>query len=172
MRLRVPRSYPTGSPGWSALPASRAYTGTSEWFDGMIDPGGLRAAVEGREARVRHAETAEFDERSFTPQDHDALAGTWASLATDAGHAGDAWPDGLIDDDVAFVEPWGFELERIEAPVLVVRGGADRIIPAAHADQLVRGCRHPELWLRPHDGHISILAAVPLAMSWLQVSTN
>jgi pimeloyl-ACP methyl ester carboxylesterase len=136
----------------------------------MIDPGGLRAALEGREARVRHEETAEFDERSFIPEDYDMLAGTWASLAKDAGHAGEAWPDGLIDDDVAFVKPWGFELEQVEAPVLVVQGGADRIIPAAHADQLVRGCRHPELWLRPHDGHISILAAVPLAMDWLQLN--
>jgi pimeloyl-ACP methyl ester carboxylesterase len=146
------------------------YTGTSEWFDGMIDPGGLRAAADGREARVRHAETAEFDERSFIPEDYDALAGTWTSLGKDAGHAGDAWPDGLIDDDIAFVKPWGFELEQVEAPLLVVQGGADRVIPAAHADRLVRGCRHPELWLRPQDGHISILAAVPLAMSWLQMS--
>src|SRR3954462_4015148 len=145
------------------------YTGTSEWFDGMIDPGGLRAAVEGREARVRHAESEQFDDRSFTPEDYDALAGTWASLAKDAGHAGAAWPDGLIDDDVAFVKPWGFELEQVEAPVLVVQGGADRIIPAAHADRLVRGCRHPAPWGRPHDGHVSVLAAVPLAMDWLQL---
>ena len=148
------------------------YAGMSEWFDGMIDPGGLLAAVEGREARVRHEETAEFDERSFIPEDYDALAGAWASLAKDAGHASEAWPDGLIDDDVAFVKPWGFELEQVEAPVLVVQGGADRIIPAAHADQLVRGCRRPELWLRPHDGHISILAAVPLAMDWLRVNAQ
>jgi pimeloyl-ACP methyl ester carboxylesterase len=145
------------------------YTGTSEWFDGMIDPGGLRAAVEGREARVRYAEIDEFDERSFTPEDYAALAGPWASLAKDAGHAGAAWPDGLIDDDVAFVKPWGFELEQVEAPVLVVQGGADGVIPAPHADRLVCGFRHPELWLRPHDGHISILAAVPLAMDWLQL---
>jgi pimeloyl-ACP methyl ester carboxylesterase len=148
------------------------YTGTSDWFDGMIDSSGPRAAVEGRAARVRHAETAQFDERSFTPEDYGALSSTWASLAEDAGHAGTAWPDGLIDDDVAFVKPWGFELEQVEAPVLVVQGGEDRIIPAAHADRLVRGCRRPELWLRPLDGHISVLAAVPLAMDWLQASAH
>jgi pimeloyl-ACP methyl ester carboxylesterase len=144
------------------------YTGAPDWFDGMIDPSGLRAALGGRDARLRHAETAEFDERSFTQEDYDALSGSWASLGEDAGHAGQTWPDGLIDDDVAFVKPWGFELEDVAAPVLVVQGGKDRIIPAAHADHLVRGCRRPELWLRPHDGHISVLDAVPLAMDWLQ----
>ena len=145
------------------------YTGTSEWFDGMIDPGGLRAAVEGREARVRHAETAEFDERSFTAADYDILAGAWKSLGADAGHAGTTWPDGLVDDDVASVKPWGFELAQVDAPVLVVQGGEDRVIPAAHAQQLLRGCPRAELWLRPRDGHVSILAAVPLAMDWLRI---
>jgi pimeloyl-ACP methyl ester carboxylesterase len=145
------------------------YTGASEWFDGMIASGGLRAALEGRDARARYAETAEFDERSFIPKDIDALSGTWASLGEDADHAGAASPDGLIDDDVAFVKPWGFALAHVAAPVLVVQGGEDRIVPVAHADDLVRGCRRPELWLRPHDGHISVLNAVPLAMDWLQM---
>ena len=143
------------------------YTGDADWFEGMIDPGGPRAALEGREARARYAETAEFDERSFTTADYDILAGAWKSLGEDAGHAGTTWPDGLIDDDVASVKPWGFELEQVEAPVLVVQGGQDRVIPAAHAHQLVRGCRRAELWLRPLDGHVSVLGAVPVAMDWL-----
>jgi pimeloyl-ACP methyl ester carboxylesterase len=69
---------------------------------------------------------------------------------------------------VALVNPWGFALDQIDARVLFVQGGEDRVIPAAHAQWLVRGCRHPELWLRPRDGHVSILAAVPLAMDWLR----
>lgn len=145
------------------------YTGSLDWFDGMIDPGGPRAALEGREARARHAETAEFDERSFTPADYDTLAGAWKSLGEDASHAGTTWPDGLIDDDVASVNPWGFELEQVDAPVFVVQGGEDRVIPPAHAHQLVRGCPRAELWLRPADGHVSVLGAVPLAMDWLQI---
>jgi pimeloyl-ACP methyl ester carboxylesterase len=145
------------------------YTGDPDWFDGMVDPGGPQAALEGREARARYAETAEFDERSFTAADYDILAGAWKSLGADAGHAGTTWPDGLVDDDVASVNPWGFELAQVEAPVLVVQGGEDRVIPAAHAQQLLRGCPRAELWLRPRDGHVSILAAVPLAMDWLRI---
>jgi pimeloyl-ACP methyl ester carboxylesterase len=144
------------------------YTGRDDWFEGMIDPGGPRAALEGREARARHAETDEFDERSFTAADFDALAGAWKSLGADAGHAGTTWPDGLIDDDVALVKPWGFELEQVDTPVLVVQGGEDRVIPPAHANALLRGLPRGELWLRPADGHVSILSGVPLAMDWLR----
>ena len=52
--------------------------------------------------------------------------------------------------------------------LLLVQGGQDRIAPPAHAHWLMRHCRRPELWLRPHGGHISILNACPLAMDWLK----
>jgi pimeloyl-ACP methyl ester carboxylesterase len=139
-----------------------------DWFAGMVSDGGLRAAVAGREARARYAASDEFDEDSFTPADWAALSGAWASLGADAGRAGAAGPDGLIDDDVAFVAPWGFDVTRIDAPVLLVQGGNDRIVPPAHALWLMRNCPRPELWFRPHDGHISILNACPLAMDWLK----
>jgi pimeloyl-ACP methyl ester carboxylesterase len=132
----------------------------------MVAPGGLRA-VDGRDARARHATSEEFDEDSFTAADWAALSREWASLGEDAVRAGAAGPDGLIDDDLAFVAPWGFEVARIEVPVLLVQGGEDRIVPPAHADRLLRHCPRSELWLRPRDGHVSILNACPLAMDWL-----
>ncbi|WCB95418.1 hypothetical protein DSM104299_04161 [Baekduia alba] len=52
-------------------------------------------------------------------------------------------------------------------PVLVVHGGEDRVVPVSHADQLVAGLPFAELWLRPRDGHISVLNACPLAMDWI-----
>ena len=138
-----------------------------DWFDGMASDGGLRAAVKGRDARARYAEVDEFDDSSFISADWAALAGDWSSLGGDAQLADAAGPDGLIDDDVAFVAPWGFELRDISVPVLLTQGGLDRVVPAAHADHLLRNCRNSELWLRPNAGHISILETCPVAMDWL-----
>lgn len=143
------------------------FTEGFDWYGGMASEGGLRSAAEGREARERHAANSQFDPNIFTPADWAALEGAWASLGADSVRAGEAGPDGLIDDDLAFVAPWGFDLAQIEAPVLLVQGGQDRVVPPTHADWLLRNCRSSELWLRPRDGHVSILAASPVAMDWL-----
>jgi pimeloyl-ACP methyl ester carboxylesterase len=144
------------------------FTGDFDWFAGMVSDGALRAALGGREARARYAASAEFDEDSFTPADWAALSGAWASLGEDAGRAAAAGADGEIDDDVAFAAPWGFDVARIEAPVLLVQGGQDRIVPPSHADWLMNHCRRSQLWFHPYDGHVSILGACPLAMDWLK----
>ena len=144
------------------------FTESFDWYAGMVTDGALRAAAAGREARERHAATDEFDEDSFIAADWAALRGAWASLAADAGRAGAAGVDGLVDDDVAFAAPWGFEVSEIDVPVLIVHGGRDRVVPPSHAHWLVQHCPSSELWLRPRDGHVSILEAGPLAMDWLR----
>jgi pimeloyl-ACP methyl ester carboxylesterase len=139
-----------------------------DYFDSMVGDGAsLRAAAAGRRSREIFAETDEFDPATFTAADYAALGGRWASLGSDVAAASGAGPDGLIDDDVAYVQPWGFDVADITAPVLLVQGGEDRVVPPAHADWLVRHCQRPELWFRPHDSHISVLDACPLAMDWL-----
>lgn len=143
-------------------------TDAFDWYAGMASDGGLRAAVEGREARERFAASEVFDPNVFTTADWAALKGPWSSLGADAERAGAAGPDGLIDDDVAFVTPWGFDVGQIDAPVLLVQGGQDFVVPPSHAEWLLRTCPSAELWLRPRDGHISVLAAVPVAMDWLR----
>jgi pimeloyl-ACP methyl ester carboxylesterase len=145
----------------SLAPLTEAF----DWWDGMADPSGLRAATQGREARA--ALPAHFDESSFTAADYEALEVRWASLGRDAGAAFNAGLDGLIDDDVAFVTSWGFALEGVEAPVLVVQGSEDRVVPPAHAHWLVSRLPRPELWLRTRDGHVSVLDACSLAMQWV-----
>ena len=143
------------------------YTTDFDWFAGMRAPGGLHAALDGRDARARFAETDEFDEAQFIAVDYAALQGDWADLGADAGAADAAGPDGLIDDDVAFASPWGFDLSTIAVPALVIGGTRDRVIPASHATWLARQIPAAELHLRPGDGHISVLLALPEALDWL-----
>jgi pimeloyl-ACP methyl ester carboxylesterase len=144
------------------------YTEEFDWFAGMQSPGGLRSALEGgREGRAAFALTHEFDPQQFVEPDWAALAGAWGSLGEDAQRAERDGPDGLIDDDCAFVRPWGFELAAVRAPVLVIQGGRDRVVPPAHGEYLARRLPHAELELRPGDGHVSVLEAVPAALDRL-----
>ncbi|GAA0946034.1 alpha/beta hydrolase [Pseudonocardia zijingensis] len=153
--------------GVACLAAVAPFTGDESWFAGMADDAALRAATRGRTARMRHAERREFDRATFTTADHAALAGTWAALGDDAGTAGRAGPDGQVDDDVALVTPWHADLAVVEAPVLLVQGEGDRVVPPAHALQLAHELPQSELWFRPDDGHISVLDACAGAMDWL-----
>ncbi|MFC8075549.1 alpha/beta fold hydrolase [Streptomyces sp. NPDC057307] len=143
------------------------YTEDFDWYEGMTSPGGLRAAADGREARELFAATDEFDSSCFTSADFAALDGEWSSLGADAGKAGQAGPDGLIDDDVAFATAWGFDLAEVTAPVLLAQGSLDRVVPPAHAGWTLAALPRAELWVRPEDGHISVLDVCPSAMDWL-----
>jgi pimeloyl-ACP methyl ester carboxylesterase len=52
-------------------------------------------------------------------------------------------------------------------PVLIVQGGQDRIAPRPHGTWLASHIPSAELWLRPEDGHISVLSSAEAAMDWL-----
>jgi len=134
----------------------------------------IRAAVEGREALERYLVSHEFDMEQFTPADQAALRGDWAWLARIAGLAmegdgeADGGPDGFIDDELGDVRPWGFEPGQVTVPVLVFHGGQDRMVPSAHGAWLAARCPDAELWLRPDDGHVSVLGSCAVAaLDWL-----
>ena len=63
--------------------------------------------------------------------------------------------------------PWGFELEQVEAPVLLVQGEGDRVVPRRHASWMLSRLPNARLWMRLDDGHVSVLSTVPDAMDWL-----
>ncbi len=147
--------------------------GGLDWFAGMAaDGASLRSALRGPADRRRFEETADFDPTSFTVEDYAALEGPWSALGADVGEASADGPDGLIDDDLAYVRPWGFDVGDIRVPVLIVQGGRDRVVPPAHAYWLLGACRDGELWLRPNAGHISILDTCGLALDWLRAHSG
>ena len=152
----------------AAFAAIAPYTEDFDWFDGMASDGAVRAARVGRAARARYAETAEFDPDSFVAADWAALEAEWGPLGADAGRAGAAHPAGEIDDDVAYTTPWGATLAEVASPVLLVQGSLDRVVPAAHAAWMLGRLPAAELWVRPRDGHVSVLRALPVALDWVR----
>ena len=145
-----------------------------DWFAGMWASGAaeLRAAARGRTALKDLLSSTEFDQEMFTPADHAALAGAWQWLGVIAGRATAGGLGGMLDDDLAYVAPWGFDPGEIRMPVLILQGGQDRIAPSSHGNWLAHRIRSAELWLRPDDGHISVLNSGAAAMDWLLERAN
>ena len=144
--------------------------GGLDWFAGMAASGvdSLRAAAAGRAEKQRYEDSgAEYDPE-FTPADEAALANEWSWLLDVVRPALAQGPGGLIDDDLAYVAPWGAEVEQITAPTLVLHGGRDRVVPSAHAEWLADRCPAAELRLSPDEGHISILGSSESALEWLR----
>ena len=135
------------------------------WSSGMAWDATLRAALDGRAARAAVAEPDAPP--GFVDADWDALAGPWSALGADAAPAGAAYPDGMVDDDVAYAHPWGFSPADVGCPVLLVHGGLDRVVPPAHGRRLLELLPDAQLWLRPRDGHVSVLTALPVALDWV-----
>jgi pimeloyl-ACP methyl ester carboxylesterase len=145
-----------------------------DWYAAMGTAGQaeFRAAEQSRDALAHHLSVAEFDPDLFVPADHAALAGSWSWLGASAGRAMAAGLDGMLDDDLAFVRPWGFDLDDVVAPVLIVHGGQDRMVPASHGDWLAAHLRRAELLRSPDDGHVSVLTRAEEALGWLTEHTR
>jgi pimeloyl-ACP methyl ester carboxylesterase len=142
-----------------------------DWFAGMAPSGAasLRAAAEGRAAKERYEASADEDaDPGFVAADLAALNGEWSWFISVVRPAIEGGPGGLIDDDLAYVAPWGADPARITAPTLLLHGGRDRVVPPSHGEWLARRCPSAELWLYPDDGHISVLNQSAAALAWLK----
>jgi pimeloyl-ACP methyl ester carboxylesterase len=141
-----------------------------DWFDGMYASGiaSLHAALQGLEARERFEAAGARHHPGFTLADLAALAGPWRWLGEVMRQATGHGPGGLIDDEISYVTSWGFDPAQADAPVLLVHGRLDRIIPAMHAEWLARRLPLSELRLTDEDGHISVLNSAVLALQWLR----
>lgn len=141
-----------------------------DWFAGMGPAGEaeLRAATLGRAALTEHLTAAAFDPEIFTPADHDTLSGEWGWVGRIAGRAMDGGVDGMVDDDLAYVTPWGFDPADIAVPTLLMHGREDRMVPCAHSEWLATRCQEAQLRISPTDGHVSVLRHGAQALEWLR----
>ncbi|CAN5685249.1 hypothetical protein BH24ACT15_BH24ACT15_31070 [soil metagenome] len=67
------------------------------------------------------------------PVDRACLTGAVGQdFSDDVMYAASGTTDGWVDDDLAFVKPWGFDLDAIEVPLALWHGTADLMVPIAH----------------------------------------
>jgi pimeloyl-ACP methyl ester carboxylesterase len=69
--------------------------------------------------------------------------------------------EGYIDDELAFIRPWGFDLAEISAPTMIWQGTADLLVPCSHGQWLMPRVPGALAHLEDGDGHFS-LALRPL----------
>src|SRR3954454_2386301 len=92
------------------------------------------------------------------PEDRAVLSGGFAEymLAADE-HGLRTGIDGWLDDDLAFVKPWGFDPESIERPTLVMHGEGDRFVPVSHGHWLASRIPAAEARIGAGDGHLTLI---------------
>ena len=89
------------------------------------------------------------DKRALTPDVAEADAASYRR-ALSMGYYG--W----MDDDLAFVQAFGFELSKIDKPVLVWQGDDDFMVPRAHSEWLSKHISTAKLNFVAGHGHISL----------------
>ena len=76
--------------------------------------------------------------------------------------------DGWLDDDLAFLEPFDFDLAAISVPVLVWHGRHDLFVPLAHGQWLGNAIPGADVRITSDDGHLTLIhQRVPAVHEWL-----
>jgi pimeloyl-ACP methyl ester carboxylesterase len=79
-----------------------------------------------------------------------------ADLAANFAEALRLSVDGWLDDDLAFVRPWGFSLADIAVPTFVWQGSEDLMVPFTHGQWLAGHIPGVTAHLESGEGHLSI----------------
>ena len=143
-----------------------------DWLDGMgqdnLDEFG--AMLEGESVLRRYLQEerdtmlvsspqaiAETLESLLCPPDRACLTGEIAEFFHDQIHTGlEGGVEGWLQDDFAFLAPWGFELDSIAVPVQVWHGAQDQFVPVAHGHWLAERIPGAEAHIHDEDGHLTL----------------
>ena len=63
---------------------------------------------------------------------------------------------GWVDDDLALISPWGFEVEELTVPVDISYGREDVLVPSSHGEWLARHIPHASVTIAEDAGHLSL----------------
>ena len=162
---------PWGADGLDWL-AGMGEANIAEFDDVLAGEDALRPSLERDRANMFAAEPDELRsvfESLLGDADREVLAGGIASWM-DAAHRNGLREsvDGWLDDDLAFVAPWGLEPADISRPVLILQGGDDRFVPRSHGEWLASHVPGAEAWIDDADGHLTLMERrIPDVHEWL-----
>lgn len=66
-------------------------------------------------------------------------------------------PAGWLDDNLAYVRPWGFDLAAVRAPVSIWHGLDDQMVDVHDSRTFAELLPHAELFEVPGHGHVSLI---------------
>ncbi|MGI8864615.1 MAG: alpha/beta hydrolase [Solirubrobacteraceae bacterium] len=92
---------------------------------------------------------SEVDRQALTGEFADHIAASFTASVRSG-------VDGWLDDDLALIRDWGFDLAAISVPVTIWQGGQDRFVPFAHGQWLADHLPGARPRLLPEHGHLSI----------------
>ena len=123
----------------------------------------LRAWLAANAEAMRHVTAASLAQElgGLVPQiDRDALNAGMSDRMADSTRRGLAGGfDGWVDDDLAFLKPWGFDVAGITVPTTVWQGDLDLMVPFAHGSWLTKHMPAATKREAIGHGHISLMAA-------------
>jgi pimeloyl-ACP methyl ester carboxylesterase len=107
---------------------------------------------------ARPDELVQVMETLLGAEDRAVLTGAFAEYFVESErHALAPGIDGWLDDDLAFVQPWGFEVSSINRPVLLLHGEDDRFVPVSHGRWLAERIPGVEARIDARDGHLTLI---------------
>jgi pimeloyl-ACP methyl ester carboxylesterase len=144
-----------------------------DWFEGMgqanvddfklqqSDKQAARAKLETEREQTLAASADDLTEilkTLLTPTDAAALTGEFAEYLAWTGREGLApGSQGWWDDGEALASQWGFELDAIRVPVLLLHGRQDQFVPFGHGQWLAARIPGVEARLLDEDGHLTLV---------------
>jgi pimeloyl-ACP methyl ester carboxylesterase len=138
----------------------------------LADQQAARAQCEEQRAEVLAADAdtlAATMPSLLTPTDAAVFTGELAQYL-DWSHRDGLAPgaEGLFEDSIAFVQPWGCDPATISVPLLVMHGREDLFVPFGHGQWLAAHIPGAEPRLLDHDGHLTLLQnRIPEVHAWL-----
>jgi pimeloyl-ACP methyl ester carboxylesterase len=120
----------------------------------------VRASLEAEAVGIRSATVADLVKGMDTllpDVDRAVLTDEYgADLVANFAEALRVSVDGWLDDDLAFVRPWGFSLADITVPCFVWQGSEDLMVPFTHGQWLAGHIPGVTAHLETGEGHLSI----------------